>query len=676
MDTASRLGILAPQLAPLEAHRVDVLRALTTAVGVRVREDPAALLQHDGAASTPGVAGQSDVPGGMEIPGPHRASQRESRGGPGCASGRRVGDAPGPGSATRLGDQLLDADQPAAVVARGEVGDGLDPLEGVAHGVDREAPLGHQQQIDAEDAPLPVGVERLLLALCEGAAKAVPTAEIVDSVHPVSISCSDGRPDGRDPPRKAAAGCDPPEEMTMDTALHWLAAHDLAAALRSGRVSSREATDHCLERIDRLDGRLHSFVHVFAEEARSAAERADAELKRGDDRGPLHGIPIAVKDLVAVKGVATAAGTRVLRDHIAEEDACIVTRLRSAGAVILGTLNMTEGAFAAHHPDNEAPRNPWDPERWPGVSSSGSGVATASGLCYGALGTDTGGSIRFPSAVNGLVGLKPTYGRVPRHGVFPLADTLDHVGPITRSVRDAAHLLTVIAGYDRRDETSLHAPPPDPATALASGVRGLRMGLDLRYARALLDPTIVEPIMACAETFREAGADLKEVTLAGWEQTVADWVPLCAVECALAHAGLFPERAGEYGPELRTLLETGRGLAAVELARIQQARRRFTAGVDELFTEIDLLLCPTLGIPVPPRKPDTEDVQAVAQLTRFTAPFDFSGNPTLSLPCGFSDDGMPLSLQLVARRSEEAALYAAGIVFEAATDWHRRHPEL
>jgi amidase len=466
------------------------------------------------------------------------------------------------------------------------------------------------------------------------------------------------------------------EEMEMDTPLHWLAAHELAAALRDGRVSAREATEHCLERIERLDGRLHSFVNVFADEARSAAERADAELKRGDDRGPLQGIPIAVKDLVAVKGVPTAAGTRVLRDRIAEEDACIVTRLRAAGAVILGTVNMTEGAFAAHHPDVEPPRNPWNSERWPGVSSSGSGVATAAGLCYGALGTDTGGSIRFPSAVNGLVGLKPTYGRVPRHGVFPLAETLDHVGPITRSVRDAAHLLTAIAGFDARDETSLHAAPPDPDPALAAGVRGLRIGLDMRYAQTLLDPTIVDPIMACSETFRAAGADLKEVTLAGWEETVAGWLPLCAVECALAHEGLFPERAEEYGPELRQLLETGRGLAAVELARILQARRRFTASIDELFTEIDLLLCPTLGIPVPPRKPDTQDVQAVALLTRFTAPFDFSGNPTLSLPCGFSDDGMPLSLQLVARRSEEATLYAAGAVFESATEWHRRHPEL
>ena len=254
----------------------------------------------------------------------------------------------------------------------------------------------------------------------------------------------------------------------MDMPLHWLAAHELADALRGGRVGSLEATEHCLDRIQQLDGRLHSFVHVFADEARAAAQRADAELKRGDARGPLHGVPIAVKDLVAVKGVPTAAGTRVLRDRIAEEDACIVSRLHAAGAVILGTLNMTEGAYAAHHPDVEIPRNPWNAERWPGVSSSGSGVATSAGLCYGALGTDTGGSIRFPSAVNGLVGLKPTYGRVPRHGVFPLAESLDHVGPITRSVRDAAHLLTAIAGFDPRDETSLQEPPPDPEPALAA----------------------------------------------------------------------------------------------------------------------------------------------------------------------------------------------------------------
>jgi amidase len=462
----------------------------------------------------------------------------------------------------------------------------------------------------------------------------------------------------------------------MATPLHWLSATELAQQLRAGRRSSREATEHCLDRIETLDPELHAFVNVFAEEARAAADSADAELQRGDDRGALHGIPIAVKDLCAVRGVPTAAGTRVLRDHVAAEDACVVVRLREAGAVLLGTLNMTEGAYSAHHPEVEAPYNPWNRERWPGVSSSGSGVATAAGLCYGALGTDTGGSIRFPSAVNGLVGLKPTYGRVPRHGVFPLAPTLDHVGPLARSVRDAAQLLTAIAGFDSRDPTALRGPVPDPTPCFEAGIRDRLIGIDPGYARLLLDASIVEPILAGAETFREAGADLKEVALPAWDEALAAWPLICGAETALAHADLFPERREEYGPELRQLLELAGELPAVELARAQQQRRRFSAGMDEIFTHIDLLLCPTLGTPVPAREPDMDDAEAIASLIRFTAPFNFSGNPTLSLPCGFSEDGMPLSLQLVARRGEEGLLYAAGCAWEAATDWHRRHPDL
>jgi len=459
--------------------------------------------------------------------------------------------------------------------------------------------------------------------------------------------------------------------------IHWWTAFELAAELRAGRLSSREATDHCLARIERLDPELHAFVNVLPEAARADAARADAERAGGEDRGPLHGIPIAVKDLCAVRGVATAAGTRVLRDRIAREDACVVARLREAGAVLLGTVAMTEGAFVAHHPDVEGPRNPWNPERWSGVSSSGSGVAVAAGLCFGALGTDTGGSIRFPSAVNGVTGIKPSYGRVPRHGVFPLSESLDHVGPLARCTRDAVHLLSAIAGFDPRDPTALRAPLADCEAALSAGARGLRVGIDPRYARDGLDAAIVEPMLAAAEAvLRDAGADVKEVVLPGWDQALGAWVPICTAEAALAHAGLFPERRDDYGPELRELLERGRSMTAVELARAQQVRRRFRADVDDLFEEVDLLLCPTLGVPAPPRVPDWNDPSVAVALVRFTSPFDLTGSPTLSLPCGFDTAGMPTSLQLVARREGEAMLAAAGGAWERATDWWRRHPAL
>jgi amidase len=460
------------------------------------------------------------------------------------------------------------------------------------------------------------------------------------------------------------------------TTLHWLTATDLGSRLRSGECSSRQATDSILERIERLDPVLHAYVQVQPDEARAAATRADEELRAGSDRGPLHGIPLAVKDLCAVAGLPRAAGTRVLADRVAKQDACVVSRLREAGAVLLGTLTMTEGAYAAHHPDVEAPRNPWDAERWSGVSSSGSGVASAAGLCFGSLGTDTGGSIRFPSAVNGVVGIKPTYGRVPRHGVFPLAASLDHVGPMTRCVRDAAAMLSVIAGHDPRDPTSLRAPVPDLDRSLADDLRGVRIGVDEGFVNTDTDPDVVAPILACASVFANAGAEILEVSIPPCEPGLAAWGPICAAETALAHEGLFPERKAEYGPVLAGFLEGGRALPALELARALEIRREFRARLEHTFSEIDLLLCPSLGIPVPPALPDWSDVETIPKLIRFTAPFDLSGSPTISLPCGFSSDGLPLSLQLVARHLEEDLLCRAGLAFEAATDWHRQHPPL
>jgi amidase len=460
----------------------------------------------------------------------------------------------------------------------------------------------------------------------------------------------------------------------MATPLHWASAAELGSMLRSGESSCVEVTQTLLTRIEQIDPDLHAFVRVRTEEALSAAKRADQELRAGRDRGPLHGIPLAVKDLCAVQGLPTAAGTRVLADRIAPEDACVVSRLRESGAVLLGTLAMTEGAYAAHHPDVEPPSNPWNAERWSGVSSSGSGVATAAGLCCGSLGTDTGGSIRFPSAVNGLVGIKPTYGRVPRHGIFPLGESLDHVGPMTRSVRDAAHMLCAIAGVDERDPTSLRAPVPDYAAALGRGIRGVRIGVDERYTREGTDPEIVEPILASASVLRDAGAEIRDVTMPPWQEVLEAWGPICCSEAALAHRGLFPERRDDYGPMLSQFLDGARDLTAIELARALAVRREFSGRLEQLFAEIDLLLCPSLGMAVPPRLPDWSQPDFTASLLRFTAPFDMSGNPTLSLPCGFARDGLPLSMQLVGRHLEEELLCRAGHAFELATDWHRQHP--
>jgi amidase len=440
-----------------------------------------------------------------------------------------------------------------------------------------------------------------------------------------------------------------------------------------------EVTRTLLERIDRLDAGLHSYVTVLPDSALAQAAKAESELARGDVRSPLHGVPLGIKDLCATKGVRTTCGTTVLSDWIPDHDATVVERLADAGAVILGKLKLTEGAFAEHHPDVAAPVNPWNAERWTGVSSSGSGVATAAGLCYGSLGTDTGGSIRYPSACNGIVGIKPTYGRVSRYGVFPLSVSLDHVGPMTRSTADAAALLEVIAGFDPRDPTSRREPTVRYGARLDAGIRGVRIGIDEHYCTESVDAQVSEAALACADEFRKLGAETRSITLPPIDRLLRDWTPFTAVEAALAHRETFPAQADRYGPALRGLLEAGLRVTGTEYARIQSERETFRGRLAEIFEEVDLILCPSVISPPPPlalMKALVDDSELLAPALKFTAPFDFSGSPTLSVPNGFTEDGLPLSLQLVARHLDEELLCRAGFAYEQATEWHSRHPPL
>jgi amidase len=456
------------------------------------------------------------------------------------------------------------------------------------------------------------------------------------------------------------------------TELHYRTLSDLGDALARREVSPVEATEAQLRRIDALDPQLRAFATVTADVALEQARRAEAEIARDGSRGPLHGVPIAVKDLCATRGIRTAAGTRVLRDWIPAEDACVVERLAAAGAVLLGKLQMTEGAFIAHHPDIEPPRNPWGADYWTGISSSGSGVATAAGLCFASLGTDTGGSIRFPSAACGVVGIKPTWGRVPRHGIVDLAASLDHVGPMTRSVADAARVLGVIAGHDRRDPTSLRSPVPDFAAFLGRDLAAVRIGIDEDYCRRDTDEIIADAVLAAAAVLRDAGAELREVRMPDPVRAFDSWGAIAGAEVSLAHEATFPERADEYGPALRRFIENAAAVSGVDYARADQQRRAYRAELDGLFDEIDLLLCPALSVPVPA----DGAMEAVSReaVVRFTLPFDISGSPTITVPCGFRDGTRPIGLQLVARHEGEALLCRAGDVFERATDWHRRHP--
>jgi amidase len=455
---------------------------------------------------------------------------------------------------------------------------------------------------------------------------------------------------------------------------HWLTLTEAAGLIRTRELSPVELTTRMLERIAALDGELHAYVTLTADQAMARATQAASEIAAGRYRGPLHGVPIGIKDLCNTTGVPTAAGTAVRRDYVPDENATVVDRLEDAGAISLGKLTLTEGAYVTHHPSVPVPVNPWNRERWTGASSSGSGVATAAGLCFASLGSDTGGSIRFPSAACGVVGIKPTWGRVSRYGVFPLAASLDHIGPMARTVADAAAVLQVIAGFDARDPTSRREAVPDYTAALGRGLDGLRIGVDETYVTRGMDSEIASIVLRCAEVLTAAGARIVRIGFPDVTQVVAAWPAICAPEAAIAHAGLYPERAEEYGSGLAPLLAAGRALSAMDYAKAHEARLRFRGELAGVFEDVDLVLCPSMGVRTPPAVLSLDDPEAIAALLHFTAPFDFSGNPTISVPCGFTAGGMPVSLQLVGRNLEEEWLLAAANAYERATDWHTRRP--
>ena len=430
--------------------------------------------------------------------------------------------------------------------------------------------------------------------------------------------------------------------------LHYQSLSDVCRQLKSGALTSAAVTEHMVERIVALDPQLHSYALLLSDGAASQAEALDEARKAGKPLGPLHGVPIAIKDLLFTAGIPTASGTLVMKDFVPDYDATVVTRLRDAGAVIIGKTQLTEGAFGSHHPDIEAPRNPWNADHWPGVSSSGSGVAVAAGLAFGALGSDTGGSIRFPCASCGLVGIKPTYGRVSRYGAFPLAESLDHIGPMTRTVEDAARMLGVIAGHDDNDPTTLTAGVPNYTAVGADGLPGTRIGVDWTYVRAGVDADVVAVIEQACERFEALGAELVEVTLPDQYKTLVErWAITCGVECARAHAAYYPAQKDLYGPNLAALLEMGLSASQEDYDRLEQVRAEFRAALDELLGSVDMLIAPCMTS-LPPTVEAMEvavaDDDARAAFINFTAPFDYSGHPTITLPAGLSKGGLTAEL--------------------------------
>ena len=462
-----------------------------------------------------------------------------------------------------------------------------------------------------------------------------------------------------------------------DAPLHYQTITEVAERIRSREISPVELTRVMLDRIAALDGDLKSYATVMDEPAMAAARAAEAEIVSGRYRGPLHGVPIAVKDLCFTAGVPTMGGAQVLHDFVPDFDATVVSKLNDAGAVILGKLNLTEGAMAGYNPAFDIPINPWGADRWAGASSSGSGVATAAGLCYGSLGSDTGGSIRFPAAACGTVGIKPTWGRVSRYGVLTLAESLDHVGPMTRNAADAGIMLQALAGHDSNDPTSLHALVPDMLAGLGQGVQGIRIGVDERYISDDVDGEVADAVLAGAGLLESMGARLVSVEMPDTVYFSRAWGVLCSVEAAAAHADTFPSRADEYGPWFRGWLEKGHGYTAVDYARSNQGRLACNGILAGIFEEIDVLVCPSMTTPpgrVTPEElygPMGEDEWTWG---RFTIPYDFNGAPTISLPAGLNSEGLPLSIQFIGKHLAEPLLVQIGDAYERATQHNLRPP--
>jgi aspartyl-tRNA(Asn)/glutamyl-tRNA(Gln) amidotransferase subunit A len=440
---------------------------------------------------------------------------------------------------------------------------------------------------------------------------------------------------------------------------------ELAAAYRARRLSPVDATEACLARIVRLDPELHAFITVTPEHARDQARVAAAELERGQDRGPLHGVPIALKDLIDTAGIRTTGGSALFEDRVPTEDAEVVRRLHDAGAVMLGKLNLHELAYGAsgvvgHFP---ASRNPRNTAHITGGSSSGSAAAVGAGLCFAALGSDTSGSIRLPAALCGIVGFMPTYGLVPLRGVIPLSSSYDHVGPMTRTVRDAALVLQAIAGYDPDDITSAVLPVPAYAAALDAPGPWPRIGVARDMFFAELDGEVAAAIERALGVLAGLGAPLRDVTLA-----VDDDRTVFRAESYAFHRPWVQSSPERYQAETLRRIRTGESVTAADYIAWWQHLQRLRRGVAAMFSDVDLIVTPTVAVPAPSfaeieAKPETLRPRELVMM-RNTRPFDIWGTPTLSVPCGTTRAGLPIGLQIAGRIGADAEVLRLGAAFE------------
>jgi aspartyl-tRNA(Asn)/glutamyl-tRNA(Gln) amidotransferase subunit A len=447
--------------------------------------------------------------------------------------------------------------------------------------------------------------------------------------------------------------------------------------LRKGKLSPVELTKNCLAQIEKLNPTLNAFITVTAELALTQARAAEAEILRGRWRGPLHGVPLAVKDLIDTAGIRTTAASAVFKDRVPAEDADVVRRLKNAGAVLLGKQNLHECAYGGSSMISYygEVHNPWDPARVAGGSSGGSAASVAAGLGYGAIGTDTAGSVREPAALCGIVGLKPTYGRVSVRGVIPLSLSLDHIGPITRTVADAAATLQAIAGYDEKDGNSVDMPVPNYLASLGEQLRPLRIGVPRKFFFENLDPAVASAVEEALGVLSALGGNVSELDIG-----VPTDRTLQAAESYANHAEFVGRSPELYQPETLRRIRTGEDISAGEVEQRRRELEQIRSEVHKVFEGVDVLVTPTTPVPAAAIEELKQDPDLLRPhellLLRNTRPVNVWGLPAISIPCGFTTAGLPIGLQIIGSQWREDRVLRLAYAYEQATNWHKRTPRL
>ena len=466
---------------------------------------------------------------------------------------------------------------------------------------------------------------------------------------------------------------------TSDTQLHYLSIRQAGELIQRGELSPVELTRACLDRIQATDGRLNSFILLLADDALAQARTAEAEVLRGDYKGPMHGVPFALKDLYDTAGVRTTSGSYVDLNRVPTEDATTTARLKEAGGILLGKLAMHE--FALGGPDWTTPfepaRNPWNLNHITGGSSSGSGSSVASGQSPGALGSCTGGSIRGPASLCGIVGLKPTYGRVSRFGVVTLSWSQDHAGPMTRTVEDTAFMLQAIAGHDPRDPTSSRAPVPDYSLSLREDIRGARIGLPRHYFfddDPSVNPEVVTKVEQAVAVLEELGAYVEEVTLPSLDYVRAANSVIMVSEAFAYHEPNLKTRPQEFGEIVRGRFRIGGLMSASDYLQAQRVRTWARREFADVMKKVDFLVTPTMTQPAAAF--EGYDPLSTSRGKSFTAPFNVTGLPAISVPCGFTESGLPIGMQIAGKPFDEPGVIQAAYTYQQYAGWHQLHPEI